>query len=396
MELSDGAQGLVSLTPDAIDRILRHVGSANFDVRRDIEPELFDRTFGALNKAVDLVFGAVNFDDGNYGFVSELKYNNAVFAAFKTHCQQNEIHAQMFDDKGSVRSFADFRRAASPIIGQYNDNWLQTEYSTAILRSQNAAKQLAMEKTNHLQPNREWLPSTSPSPRIEHQALYGKVFAADDPILVATYPGCLWNCKCGLRATSKPVSGGDQIKAAIKSTPKSSPGLDENPIVSRSLFSPSHPYIANCGTKTKRIVALQCDKMISARSRNEVRSFFKDFFKGKERIYPINNAAVDRLNISFQDIKNITGKPHKFNYFKNQACYILPEIMKMAIYEGCSSDIKPNNIKHNSISRWLYYSFDMNHDRSFIVVKESVDGIFRIHSIQDADHFKSFKIKEKP
>lgn len=235
---------LVKLDSDAVDRILGRIASKDFDPKNDIEQELFEQTFDALNRAVDAGFGKVSYGDNDFDFVNELKYNNAVFAAFKTHREQNDLHRQLFNPDGSVRSFAEFRRSSMPIIGAYNGNWLQTEYSTGVLRAHNAAKWKEMERDTDLYPNMEWLPSTSVSPREEHRALYGKVFAMDDPFLQTNYPGCLWNCKCGLRSTSKPVTERAARRKAARSTPKPAAGLDRNPGQSGMLYSFSHPYFA--------------------------------------------------------------------------------------------------------------------------------------------------------
>lgn len=391
-------QPIVQLSPKTIDRILHRVAGSEFDAQKSIEPELFEHTLQALNRAVDLGFGKVEYGDRDFDFVNSLKYNNAVFSAFKTHSEQNALRTLIFDDKGAVRSFADFRRASLPVIGQYNVNWLQTEYSTAVLRAQNTAKALAMQTRNHLQPNREWLPSTSPAPRAEHVSFYGLVLPNDDPFWASNYPGNLWNCKCGVRATSREATDNSKVKAAIKAAPKAEAGLDENPIHSRAIFSNSHPYIASCagGAKTRKIVALECQKMMSERSRKEVRAHFKDIFGGKERIYAINNGAIKTLRIGYQDIKSITGKPHKFNYQRNLACYFLPEIFKKAVYVGCSPDVKFGKPGHNTSVRWHYYSFELNREVSYLTIQEHGNGSFRIHSIQDSDHFKTSKIKEKP
>lgn len=147
----------------------------------------------------------------------------------------------MLDDKGKVRSFAEFRKATAPIIGAYNTTWLHTEYNTAIIRAQYAQKIKELEQDRDIYPNLQWLSSTSVNPREAHRALYGKVFAFDDPVLQTNYPGSLWGCKCGIKSTSLPVTGSAEIKSALKSTPKPQPGLDTTP-ASGALFAASHPY----------------------------------------------------------------------------------------------------------------------------------------------------------
>lgn len=387
---------MIQLDAGAIDRILKHIASKGFDVQKEIQPELFGHTLSTLNKVVDSVFGSVKYGDDDFDFANLLKTNNAVFSAFKTHKQQNEIHAHLLDDKGKVRSFAEFRKATQPILHNYNSSWFQTEYNTAIIRAQFAQKFRQIERNKDIYPGFQWLPSTSVTPRSEHKLLYYKVFAIDDPILINNYPGSLWGCKCGGRSTNLPITEKSEAASAIKSTPKPDKGLDNNPGISAELFTKSHPYIANCSKGMQKILALESQKMMSDISRREVRSFFKEQLK-KPYILNPSSGPINQILLSYQDIKNITGKPHKFNYQKNQCCYFLPEIFKEAKYVGCSPDIKGAIAKgHADVLRWHYYSFNLNNEKSYLTIKESLKGEYKLHSIQDVDHFSLTKIKEKP
>ncbi|MEG2761287.1 MAG: hypothetical protein RR921_08175, partial [Mucinivorans sp.] len=105
----------------------------------------------------------------------------------------------------------------------------------------------------------------------------------------------------------------------------------------------------------------------------------------------------DVIDLSYQDVKTITGKPHKFNALKNRVCYDLQQVLDVAQYEGCSPDLKGGKAKgHFAIEQWHYYSFDLNKEKSYITISQKVSGEFKLHSIQDKDHFRMDMIKEKP
>ena len=88
-----------------------------FDVRDDIDPDLFEHTRSYLDKAVETGFYAeVRFGDPDPEFLRELKRNNAVFAAFKAHREQNDLAALLIDEKGDLRSYDGFRKASEAII----------------------------------------------------------------------------------------------------------------------------------------------------------------------------------------------------------------------------------------------------------------------------------------
>lgn len=225
-----------------MDRVLRRISSDGFDARHDIDPDLFEATFSPLNEATVKGFGAVEYGTEDAEFVHQLKYNNAVFSAFKAHREQNDLRAAMFDKDGRVRSFAQFRKAAEPIVADYNDRWLKTEYDTTIIRAGHAAKWREMERERDLYPNLEWMASTSASPREGHKPFYGLILPMVDPFWSANYPGTLWGCKCGIRSTAAPVASKGERRVALRSAPKPVPGLDENPAITQAIFSNSHPY----------------------------------------------------------------------------------------------------------------------------------------------------------
>ena len=62
-------------------KVLRRIYE-QFDVDGDIDLDLFSFTKEELDKAVEEGFGRPKWGDPNYKFLQELKYNNAVFAAF--------------------------------------------------------------------------------------------------------------------------------------------------------------------------------------------------------------------------------------------------------------------------------------------------------------------------
>ena len=237
---------------EMIKRVLRRI-QRGFDVRHKIDPDLFNETYTALNEAIDrAVETSVKWGEPDRAFISELKHSNAVFAAFKAHREQNDLARLLVDDDGNTRSFDSFRKAAAPIVGEYNVNWLQTEYTTAIRTARTAVRFRQYEKDSDLFPNGEWLPSRAAEPRMAHKVYYHTVRRLSDPWWETHYPGCVWGCQCDMRNTDKPIThvGDNPVVPGAKPTdvPPSeeagvrSPGLSRNPARSKSLFSQDHPY----------------------------------------------------------------------------------------------------------------------------------------------------------
>jgi len=224
-----------------VETALLNIYNKTINVKKQIEPGLFSETLNNLNKAVEVgVIKAVKkLTEPDQDFLNELKNGNKKFTAYRTHRFQNDLAAKMVGEDGKLRSYADFKTDAESIIGQYNQNWLKTEYNTAVISSRNASNFKKFERDADLFPNLEWLPSTSVEVIGEHVALYHTIKPINDAFWDANYPGDLWNCKCGVTNTDeKPTDGTPTADYEPEA------GLDENPAKTGAVFSDSHPYVA--------------------------------------------------------------------------------------------------------------------------------------------------------
>ena len=227
------------LLPDKIkERILKKIFD-HFDVKNDIIPELFEFSFEALNKGIEDNFTPKITHKENTEFLEALRSNTAVFAAFKAHRQQNDLATLLLDDKGKVKSFANFKADSERVIGSYNTHWLQNEYDAAIKGARTAALFADFEQDKDIAPNIRWMPSTSVEPRDIHKAYYGMVRSKDDPFWRTNFPGMLWGCKCGIEQTSDIITH----KKGEGQTTTASKGLEINPYYAKRIFSDKHPYV---------------------------------------------------------------------------------------------------------------------------------------------------------
>lgn len=238
-----------SLSDKIRDRILERLHSKGFDVEKDIDPDLFAHTFDSISKGVDKGFGKVEYNTPDAAFLNELRHNCMVFAAFKTHRQQNELHALLMDEDGKRKGFDQFRKDTEKILQDYNVNWLRTEYDTAVRRARFAADFRGYVANKDLYPNLEWLPSVSVNPREVHKIFYGTIRPVDDPFWNTNFPGNLWNCKCRVKSTDAPVNVGRKEEPVPPA-----PGLDKNPGITEEVFTGSHPYIKDAGKEAQEAV----------------------------------------------------------------------------------------------------------------------------------------------
>lgn len=171
--------------------------------------------------------------------MQQLRTNNAVFAAFKVHRMGRDMAAQLVDEKGELKSFQQFLRDVEPIADHHVEQWLRTEYDTAVKRAHRAAEMRQFMAEADVLPNIRWLPSTAVNPRESHKPFYDHVWPVGDPFWEEHKPGDEWGCQCDWEATDDPVTdntglGGERIEP--------SPGLGGNPARTAQIFSDDHPY----------------------------------------------------------------------------------------------------------------------------------------------------------
>lgn len=230
-------------SPDALSRGLRAIYDEDIDVRTEIERSIFDETLRLFNLATAKGL-AESIDPAKITdrFLQELRTNNAVFSAFRTHRMQNDIAQQLIDPKtGQLKSFDRWKLDIKGMTDHYCQQWLQTEYDTAVIRAHQAADWKHFLDEADVFPNIRWMPTTSITPDPLHQHYWETklTLPVNHPFWDEHRPGDRWNCKCSLQQTDDPVNASG---LSGWTPPLPMPGLDNNPAKNGQLFSDTHPY----------------------------------------------------------------------------------------------------------------------------------------------------------
>lgn len=333
-----------------------------------VDPKLWQLSFQELNKAVDEGFGRVQFGHPDFDFTEQLKVNNGVFSAFKNHGQTKELVNLLRDEKGNLKSFSKFRKDSESIIWKYNKNYLRVEYNTGVRKARSAANWKKFEKTKDLYPNLEYLPSRSADPRPEHVPFYHTVLPMDHPWWAGHTPPLAWECKCGFtntdREETKTPSGGGEIV----------PGLDNNPVFTKKLFSSSHPY----ETRLKRSKRISLSKKAMGIERKMLLEWGKNKLRGK-----VYNASKHSATMSGRNIKEWLNQPHKNYAYKNRLLLELEDVLQEATFIKTVE----NKTGGDFARQFHYYRVTLQGEPSYIVLRELENGQVEVYSMVD-------KIKE--
>lgn len=248
-----GAAVSFEFTRELMAKVLRDIFYRTFDVKTEIDGDLFLATVRTFGRAAEEGFGQSDNDRLEEVFLEQIRDNLDVFSAFRTHRMQNDIASQLLDEKGKLKPFSRFQEDVQAIIGTYNTAWLETEYDTAVLRARQAADWKLFDRDADILPNLRWLPTTSAEPDPVHAQFWGidLTLPKGHRFWKSHRPGDRWNCKCSLEQTDdKPTPGYD----VPLSDYRPSPGLDNNPEEDGKLFSDTHPYIAHAYPSAEKTV----------------------------------------------------------------------------------------------------------------------------------------------
>lgn len=200
----------------------------------DIDPDLWQVAFQALDHAVGTA--AIEYNKPNYAFTQLLRQSAAQFSARKSYAQSKALAELAASKPGHRITWKEFLEKARPIVKDYNETWLKTEYNMAMRKARQGIQWDRYNEEIDIYPNLKYLPSRAATPREEHKPYYGTILPVTHDFWVHHTPPISWNCLCGIKQTTEPVT------AVPEKGPKPAPGLGNNPFKSGMLFADDHPY----------------------------------------------------------------------------------------------------------------------------------------------------------
>lgn len=137
-----------------------------------------------------------SYDSANNAINSYLRRNVFAFSAAKTFSEQKALSFIITNSDGTTKSFAQFRNAAQPMLKDFNENWLQTEYNNALASAQMAVKWNDFVDNMDVNGYLEYSTVGDSRVRPAHAALDGVTLRIDSPVWDRIYPPNDWSCRC--------------------------------------------------------------------------------------------------------------------------------------------------------------------------------------------------------
>lgn len=214
-------------------------------VTRDNLPvELYEEIVRRLNEAVFEGFGGTYAEyslSTSEGLIMQgFEANIAVFSGAKTFQQVNDMSNFLYAG-GEKILFNEFKKYALEIFEEYNNNWLRTEYNTAIQQAISGRQWNDIKKQADTFPLIKYLTVGDGRVRDSHKPFDNIVRPINDKFWKHNFPPLDWNCRCTteqLEAGEEPIS--DLTTMTLPKVPKL---FQMNAGEDKIIFDESaHPY----------------------------------------------------------------------------------------------------------------------------------------------------------
>lgn len=211
-----------------------------------VSAEVWEHEYNQMANALAEGYGKTGVEWGStdWAFLQNLKYNTAVFDAFKCNREIKEAARLLTSDDGTMQTWEEFRRDAMRVCEKYNQRWLQTEFNQAHAAAKAARKWQDYERNADLYPNLRYRAVRDERTRYTHKKLDGYVIPINHPFWDKYYPPNDWNCRCSVQPTDDPVKLPPEV-------PPLSEMFQTNVGKTAQIFDTSHPYYKGMTEKEK-------------------------------------------------------------------------------------------------------------------------------------------------
>ena len=209
---------------------------------KDIDPEIINATSIELKNGMVKGYGSnfedVTVDSNDFEMLSNLENSVYSFSAAKNYQELKVLTDLITDSSGAIRPFSEFRAEAEKVFKSFNEDWLSTEYGTAINGAMQASRWTDYTKNKKAMPYLRYVTAGDSRVRDSHKSLDGVVKRIDDNFWNSYYPPNGYNCRCTTTQTGQSKESSD----GSINYPSVNPMFKVNLAKQGLIFPKDHPY----------------------------------------------------------------------------------------------------------------------------------------------------------
>lgn len=205
-----------------------------------ISKEITELFAGEITKAIEDGYGvqlaAFDFTTPDRVMINDLLKNVYQFSAAKNYAQLKALTQALVDDNGLLRTFAEFKKVAFEINNEHVNQWLKTEYNTAVASAQMARKWVEIQNNKSFAPLLQLDVVMDGRTSEICRPLDGVIKPVADPFWDIYYPPNHFGCRSAIK----------QLRSGVVSTNVEQPEIPAmfrtNMAKTGAAFPAKHPY----------------------------------------------------------------------------------------------------------------------------------------------------------
>lgn len=230
----------MKLTQAEISTLIRRIYNGQINPLH-LPKKLYKEIANYLNKGVEEGFKATleDLSEGSkdYMMLLDLKENIYIFSAAKTFNYVLSTEGLIVENN-EVLPFAEFKKRALQVYDQYNVNWLEAEYNTAIGQASNARDWVGYEDRKEYLPLLKYVTIHDSNVSEVCKSIDGVIKPVDDSFWNTHSPLNHYQCRCHLDQ----IGQGRETDLSKMDIVNPSKEFSSNSGKTGEVFTKDHPY----------------------------------------------------------------------------------------------------------------------------------------------------------
>ncbi|OBX20971.1 MULTISPECIES: phage head morphogenesis protein [Bizionia] len=197
-------------------------------------------------------------NDLSEGMLESLENDVFYFSQLKTHAQLFEASRLILNEDKSIKSFKQFSKDVATVKSNYNENYLESEYSFAVGSVQMAERYEQFSDSDRYL--LQYRTAADDKVRDSHAALHEVTLPKTDPFWDKYFPPNGWRCRCTTVEVLASLNESSDSKTANKQGDEATTQIGKNGKnkldifrfnagKQKVVFPPGHPYHKVAGAK---------------------------------------------------------------------------------------------------------------------------------------------------
>lgn len=171
-------------------------------INKPVTKAFAKKLWGGIVEGYGKDLPGIDYDTPDANMLQNLQHSVYSFSAAKNYHQMKALTQALVGDDNKLRTFSQFKKEAFAINDQHVNQWLKTEYNTAIAGGQMASKWVNIQQSKDTLPMLEFDAVMDGRTTELCKSLNSVIRPVDDPFWKQYYPPNHFSCRSTVRQRS--------------------------------------------------------------------------------------------------------------------------------------------------------------------------------------------------